>query len=296
MRTVIYSPEDSEPMSPALEPLTFDELSELYRVEMKSSTISPVRSDLFRAMADLLSRLRIDFDKQMSIDPESVMCEGANQRRKKAERLVKDIMHIRTQKICQMAIRGALGADNPLDTLTEEEKSYYASIQEMSKKHLSEVDRLRGRKVTVATHIDDIPERGSVRTEEPPEVVMEERPAPVQNEVVSEEVPEIPMEDDPGMFEDFPEESFDDIPDGPPMEAPQDEPVPVPAQPLDEPVQEPPGDDLAVTIIRVLEDLPPFVGPDRDYELIKEDVVTMPRIMAEALVNSEKAEYIRPTP
>ena len=105
-------------MSPASEPMTFDELSELYRVEMKSSSITQVRGVLFRAMAELLTRLRIEFDKQMSIDPESVMCEGANQRRKKAERLVKDIMHIRTQKICQMAIRGALGAENQLDALT----------------------------------------------------------------------------------------------------------------------------------------------------------------------------------
>ena len=110
-------------MSPALEPMSFDELSELYRVEMKSSAITQVRKDLFRAMANLLTSLRLEYDRQMALDPESVMCEGAEQRRKKAERLAKDVVHIRTQKICQMAIRGAMGGRNTVDMLTEEEKS-----------------------------------------------------------------------------------------------------------------------------------------------------------------------------
>lgn len=288
-------------MSPASEPMTFDELSELYRVEMKSSSITQVRGDLFRAMAELLTRLRIDFDKQMSIDPESVMCEGANQRRKKAERLVKDVMHIRTQKICQMAIRGALGAENQLDALTTEERDYYSSIQDESKRHLSEIDRLRGRKNTVATRIDEAPapKRAPEPVPEPepvaePEPIVEDVPVP---EPVMEE--DIPPEMEQDMFDDFPpEESFDDIPDEPLMEPePVAEQAPVKeAEPVVETIPEPRDDDLASVILRILEDLPPFVGPDRDYILSKEDIVTMPRVMAEALVNGGKAEYVRPTP
>ena len=48
-------------------------------------------------------------------------------------------------------------------------------------------------------------------------------------------------------------------------------------------------------IIRVLEDLPRFSGPDRDYDLKKEDVVRMPAVMAHALVNRDKAEIIEIT-
>ena len=143
-------------MSPALEPMSFDELSELYRVEMKSSAITQVRKDLFRAMANLLTALRLEYDRQMALDPESVMCEGAEQRRKKAERLAKDVVHIRTQKICQMAIRGAMGGRNTVDMLTDEERDYYERVLDLSKRHMSEIDRLRGRKNTVATHIDEV--------------------------------------------------------------------------------------------------------------------------------------------
>lgn len=281
-------------MSPASEPMTFDELSELYRVEMKSNSISPVRPDLFRAMADLLTRLRLDYDKQMSIDPESVMCEGANQRRKKAERLVKDILHIRTQKICQMAIRGALGADNHMDALTQEEKDYHSRIQDVSREHLTEVDHLRGRRNTVATRIDEVP---APRPE--PRIVPE--PVEVQEEIAQEPVPEAPAEIVPDVpdevFEDFPEESFDDIADEPvPEPTLEGTDVDIPREAPQEPVMETSADDLESVVLRILEDLPPFVGPDRDYNLCKEDVVTMPRIMAEALVNAEKATPIRPTP
>lgn len=284
-------------MSPVSEPMTFDELSELYRVEMKSSSITQVRGDLFRAMAELLTKLRIEFDKQMSIDPESVMCEGANQRRKKAERLVKDIMHIRTQKICQMAIRGALGAENQLDVLTTEERDYYTSLQDLSKRHLSEIDRLRGRRNTVATHIDEVPTPRTV-PEQIPEPVPEKATETIHVEEPVVKETEMPPITDEEMFDDFPpEESFDEIPDEPPMDM-------IPEEPVQEPevVKEPrsetetDGTDLESVIIRVLEDLPPFVGPDRDYELTSEDIVTMPRVMAEALVNVGKAEYVRPTP
>ena len=69
-------------MSAAVGPMTFDELSELYRVEMKSASLTQPRKDLFRAMANLLLTLRKEYDRQMSLDPDSVMTEGAEQRRK----------------------------------------------------------------------------------------------------------------------------------------------------------------------------------------------------------------------
>lgn len=291
-------------MSPVLEPMSFDELSELYRVEMKSNSITQVRKDLFRAMADLLSRLRVDYDKQMSIDPESVMCEGANQRRKKAERLCKDIMHVRTQKISQMAIRGALGADNSLDMLTEEERHYYDAVLDLSWKHLSEVDRLRGRQKTITTRIDEpLPPARRVIQDEPAHDTPAER-APEPEPAAAPE-PEGFPEDMPNEFDDFPaDEAFDDFPDEAfdetAVESQRE--IPVESSPETVPEVRPEAtsvaqeDELRPVLIRVLEDLPPFVGPDRDYELRKEDLVTLPKIMADALVNSEKAMLIRPTP
>lgn len=293
-------------MSPALEPMTFEELSELYRVEMKSNALTQVRKDLFRAMANLLTSLRLEYDRQMALDPESVMCEGADQRRKKAERLVKDIVHLRTQKVCQMAIRGAMGGRNTTDVLTEEERDYYEKVLELSKHLMSETDRLRGRRNTVATHIDEVPPQPPVQVPEP-----EPEPAPEQPRRIPEE--EIPFDDSPDDFGDEPiPDEFDGFGDEPFDEHPAEpvhaqetvkktEPEPMPEPPAVEAVQEPVHEEersgeLEPVLIRILEDLPEFAGPDRDYKLLKEDLVTLPRVLADVLVNSEKAVLIRPTP
>ena len=282
-------------MSPVLEHMTFDELSELYRVEMNGSSISPARRDLFRAMADLLTRLRGEYEKQLALDPDSVMCEGAEHRRKSAERLCKEIVRIRATKVCNMAFLGALGSKNSLDVLTEEERSYYYKILEASKAHLSEVDRLRGKRVTVATHIDEVPARDLPAVEKVPEEVPEEAPA----------IPEAPAEPEPEPEFVPPDDQFqDNFPDPDDAFPPEDvmaewaeEPeVQVPMPDNGTAPTEEPDESLEPALIRILEDLPEFAGPTRDYRLCKEDVVTVPKVMAEALINSGKATAVDPSP
>ncbi|MBR7006650.1 MAG: hypothetical protein IKH98_07160 [Candidatus Methanomethylophilaceae archaeon] len=282
-------------MSPVLEHMTFDELSELYRVEMNGSSISPARRDLFRAMADLLTRLRGEYEKQLALDPDSVMCEGAEHRRKSAERLCKEIVRIRATKVCNMAFLGALGSKNSLDVLTEEEKSYYYKILEASKAHLSEVDRLRGKRVTVATHIDEVPARDLPAAEEVPEEVPEAAPEVPEAPAVPEPEPEfVPPED---QFQDgFPDPDDAFPPEDVMAEWAEEPEVQVPMPDNGTAPAEEPDESLEPALIRILEDLPEFAGPARDYRLCKEDVVTVPKVMAEALINSGKAAAVDPSP
>jgi len=56
-----------------------------------------------------------------------------------------------------------------------------------------------------------------------------------------------------------------------------------------------PEEQDSVTV-RILEDLPVFSGPDRDYDLKKEDVIRMPAVMANALIIREKAIRVNVTP
>ncbi len=269
-------------MSPVVQPMTFEELSQIHREEMKARALTPCRQDLYKAMANLLIRLRLDYDRQIAIDPDSVMSEGANLRRKNAESISKVIISLRTKKVCNKAILSADGGDEQLDALTPEERDLYEEMVSIAKKHMSTVDRLRGRK-TVETHIDE-PVIKPAETKEIPE------PEPVVNEEVKEEptLQDIPvMDDEPEMFDEpIMEESFDDVPE--PEEMSPQEPTAIP-----EPVVEIPK--TGSMILRVLEDLPPFVGPDRDYELHKEDIVTLPTPMAMALINSNKAVEVNPS-
>jgi len=46
-------------------------------------------------------------------------------------------------------------------------------------------------------------------------------------------------------------------------------------------------------LVHVLEDLPPFAGIDTTYRLKKEDIVTLPKTIAEILVNRGKARLVQ---
>lgn len=272
-------------MSPVVQPMTFDELCQIHREEMKARALTPCRPDLYRAMADLLNRLRQDYDRQIAIDPDSVMSEGANLRRKNADSISKVIISLRTKKVCNKAILSADGGNEQLDALTPEERELYDQMVSVAKRHMSTVDRLRGKK-TIETHIDEpMVKHSEPAPIEEPEPVLEE---PAKEDIPLEDVPITP--DEPEMFDDpIMEESFDDIPE--PEEMSPQEPEPEP-QPAEEPPKE--ISKMDSVLLRVLEDLPPFVGPDRDYELHKEDIVTLPAPMALALINSNKAVAVNP--
>jgi len=251
-------------MSNLSDALSFEDLSSAYRIEKKTATLSAVRKDLYPAMAALLISLRLEYEKQLSIDSESLFCEGANQRRKRANDLSREITEIRMAKICSLALLGARGGQNVLDNLTSEEKEYYTSILEYSRRHVNIVERLSGKKKFETPPIDPEPvSKGDVVVDKTP---------------LCKKEPEVPVEMPPYI----PEDEYD-------MEEPEqmhEEDIPAPIVDVEE--------DMVV--IRILEDLPAFSGPDRNYELTKEDIVRMPKIMAEALINREKAVPLNPAP
>ena len=242
------------------EPMSFEDLGAIYRIEKKSSPLSAVRKDLYSAMASLIISLRSEYEKHLSVDPDSIICEGANQRRKKAVSMSREITELRMGKIAALALIGARGGQNTLDHLTSEEKEYYENILNISKRHIGIMDRLSGKRKFETPEID---------------------PEPIVEKKVRETIPvEEPPRTRPAA------ESI-----------PRPEPVPeeIPANKPESPVEEMSEED-EMMVIRVLEDLPPFSGPDRNYELSKEDIVRMPKAMALALINRDKAVPISPGP
>jgi len=238
------------------DPLTFEDLGATYRTEKKSPTVSAVRRDLYPAMASLIIVLRAEYEKHLSADPDSIICEGANQRRKKAVLMSKEIVEIRMGKIALLALIGARGGQNVLDHLCPEEREYYDGILEISKKHVGTIDRLSGKRKFETPEID-------------PEPIIEKKaPEPVQVKKEPAAEPVI-------------------------KEVPKPEPI---AETAPEEPDEKEQEEDELMMIRILEDLPPFSGPDRNYELSKEDIVRMPKTMAMALISRDKAVSINPGP
>jgi len=255
------------------DPLSFEDLGAIYRTEKKSPTVSAVRRDLYPAMASLILNLRSDYEKQLSADPDSIICEGANQRRKKAVQMSREITEIRMGKIAQLSLIGARGGQNVLDHLTSEEREYYDGVLDISRKHVGIIDKLSGKRKFETPEIDPEP----IVKKKAPEPVKEEPVPAAESVTITAPAPEPPAKKKPEKTEK--------------VEAAPKEP----AKPIPEPAPEPiPEEELI--LIRVLEDLPPFSGPDRNYELSKEDIVRMPKAMAMALVTREKAVVINPGP
>lgn len=256
------------------DPLSFEDLGTVYRMEKKSPTLSPVRKDLYPATAALIVFLRTEYEKFLSEDPDSIICEGANQRRKKAISLSNEIIEMRMGKIASLALLGARGGHNLLEHLTPEEREYYDNILEISRRHVTIMNRLSGKRKFETPDIDREPIID--RKEKPlPDV-----PEP-KNIIADEKIPDVESAE-----EAIEEESVKEVSEGSSyIDAEKDHAVES---------EETPEEEMAV--VRILEDLPRFSGPDRNYELFAEDIVRMPKIMAMVLVNREKAFLINPEP
>jgi len=222
--------------------MTFEDLSSAYRVEMKAQMLADARKDLYRALTALQEKTQKDYESEYSKDPDSIMCEGMNERRKKVNNLIQKVIDLRMEKVALMALRGSMGANNVIDKLTQEERIYYTAVSEYSKKHRNTVLKSKpGRYV--------IPDISSGKAEAP----AKEKPSVAVHAPSGEEL----------------------------IERPRNEAA--------EPAEE-------LVTVRILEDLPKIAGPDRDYELKKENVVSMPAALANALINHQKAIKLNVTP
>ncbi|MFA6679932.1 MAG: hypothetical protein WCR96_05520, partial [Candidatus Methanomethylophilaceae archaeon] len=254
--------------------MAFETLTSIYRVEKGANTLSNVRKDLYSAMTELLEEQTKECDRLASTNPESIMYDGASERKKKISQFMKRIIELRMDKISALALRGAMGAVNTVESLTAEEKEYYNAILDASKKHWSLIDKKRKN-----TYIPDIapePIRTIVKTA--PEVVI---PRTLNEMPVIEDVPEDIQEQE--IIEDIqmPEEMSAEISSA--MDFPAETSIRSPAETHVETQiknMAPEPENEETVILRVLENLPAFSGPDRDYDLKKEDIVRLPAVMA----------------
>ena len=268
--------------------MKFEDLTEVYREERSKSLLSNVRNDLYPALSSLLLTLKTEYDRLLTQDPDSIMCEGASQRRKKANRLVRDVVSLRMQKISSMALRTAGGAQSSTDILTAEEKKFHDSILEAARGHMSSVDRATGHVKYKIPPIVDTP-----KPKPKTSTILE--PASLKDVPIMDDVPDyeyVPQTESAPEAYEMPEMEIivDDVSD----EESVTEVISSPKPNIKHEESESEGDKCI--LIRVLEDLPVFAGPDRDYDLKREELITMPKSMADALILRNKAVLVRPSP
>ena len=82
----------------------FDDLSELYRTEMKFHSLAEVPKDIYGQMGRLIHTLDGMYRKEIELDRESPEADAARNLSRKASRLSTDILASRACKVAGLAI------------------------------------------------------------------------------------------------------------------------------------------------------------------------------------------------
>jgi len=261
-------------MPPVLEPLTYEEVTEVYRKEQKTKNVTEIRKDFYPALRDLLDRLRRENEKEMSADKFSAKSNLLSNQMKKISEKVLQIFDFRAEKIMLAALRAAGGAKVEVDRLTEEEKILFDSVVSSVQERRSLVLEFERKAKEEVVQRPPQPERASVAASS--ESAMPKQGRVEESIRLGEGIVGAPQ--DKGA-----REEIDEI-----DEEVKAETSPAPARKdIQKPVEE-------CLVLRILEDIPPFAGPGRDYRLAKEDVVTLPVAVARALIGRGKAVELTP--
>lgn len=271
-------------MSPPVEAFEYDHLTEVYRKEQRTKNITEVRKDLYVVIRQRLSELRRDTEREFALDQFSTRAKLAANQLTKFQEKADQVFEFRMEKLLAMALRAARGNRVDTNRLTSEEADIFERVSSLLRERHAALLETAGE----ASHHEP-------STVKPPYVV--EAPSITENvlyaapSIVAEDVPEYA----PEYAEDLEEAAMDDG-DVEDVHDVPDEPLPAPsASPPEAPAAAAPIAEMMpdMAVLRVMEDLPPFAGPGRDYRLKKEDVVCLPLAVAKALVAGRKASIVQ---
>ena len=107
---------------------TFEELSQLYREEMRYHRLTDALSDLYQRLAATRAAFLAEYAHQRETDPESIMIEASRQMVQKVRRLSDDILRMRAQKIVMMAVKAAF-MESELPEMPPEDRVLYLQVR-----------------------------------------------------------------------------------------------------------------------------------------------------------------------
>lgn len=269
--------------------MDYSDLTSLSRIEKGSGSLSAVRKDLYRAMAELYEKRAEECERLIRTNADSILFDGASDMKRKTLSTMKDIVQDRMKKIFELALRTGIGSNNVTDMLTPEEQVLYDTLVDAAKAHWALLERKKKVTIPDITQPDVLPEPAK---EEPTVIGMtvenvteSDSDTPEMEVIVPPQSDAIPIDDG---FSEIPEDEDED-----PRNIVIDVPEETPVVPKKEPVQSTDVDPMSMVIVRILEDLDEDIsGIDRTYSLKKEDIVRMPQMLAKVLVNRNLAKIV----
>ncbi|MDD1747777.1 MAG: DNA replication complex GINS family protein, partial [Methanomassiliicoccales archaeon] len=242
-------------MAPPLEPLTFEDVTKVYREERKSAGLTAIRHDFYTEVRTFMDQLKRDFEKESATDSYGTKARQLNQHMVKAREKVLQIFDMRAEKVMHMAVLVAAGGKVDHSRLTEEEKGLLeGSLTGIREMRNSLLDMPRPGHMEF-TKMSAMPMPPSM--DEQPGVKIEQlAPLAVDKTTQPQTVPETKKSNKT-----------------PSPTGIQSEMGPVEVA---TPSEQPAASNSEIVLLRILEDIPPFAGPSGTYNLGKEDVITLP--------------------
>ncbi len=282
-------------MSPPAEFLSFEDLTEVYRREQRSKAISEVRRDFYPAMRECLEKLKRESEREFSADQFSTKAKLASNQLMKFQEKSAQVFEFRMGKILDMALRAAEGSKIETSRLTVEEREIYDRVFTLLKERRSiliESGKARPadaeEPTMVAAKVPDMIVEANREEEEFDPSENHEEPIPMATAPILPPPVKAPVPPSaPTVVRPAAEAAR--TPDVPPATVPSPPPQKAPAPAPVEAAQKAPD----FVVLRILEDIPAFAGPDRNYRLKKEDLVSLPPPIAKALIARKKAVGIQ---
>ncbi|MEM0448726.1 MAG: hypothetical protein QW520_02770 [Methanomassiliicoccales archaeon] len=271
-------------MPPPLEPLTYEDVTNVYREEKKSASLTSLRQDFYSALRTLMEQLRREYEKEAAIDSYGAKARQLSQMISKVREKALQIFDIRADKIMHMAVLAAAGGKVEQARLTDEERRLFetalAQVQGM-RNGLLDLPRPAYIPLSRSAQTSQVSEDKvqNIRTEEPKKGSQPTIPSPSPSEQVEVMLKESPP---PEMDEAKPL-SIENI------DARKEV---LEASGLSAKASMPLGRNSDEVLVRVLENIPPFTTTSGVYELSKEDIITLPSKIAKALIKRGKAQEI----
>lgn len=265
-------------MTPPTETFTYDHLTEVARREQRNKTISDVRKDLYRAMWECQEMLKRESEREFAADPFSTKSKLASNQLLKFQEKASQVFAFRMGKLLDMALRSAEGNRAETSRLTIEEHEIYDKVYAILKEKRSSM--LEGTRVKIME--TEEPSLGSMTV---PDMVVE---AMREEEYVR---PLVEQRTE-GHLETTGSEEIASPPSGT-QDRPQGENEQDKATTAGCPSRT--GTAPEFLVLRIVEDIPAFVGPERTYRLRKEDLVCLPSGISKALIARKKAVVVNIT-
>ncbi len=259
--------------------INYEKISQINKMERKSAKLVQLDPNFYSVIITHLNKLQEEYNKKYLESPTPTEALLLNNEICKLEGVIKEIYTRRERKVLLSTLDH--GATTDFRNMLDHERELYKTIVKIINE---DRDAVLKQKPQIACADSDYPGRSHAQSPQASNANTTSNTTTTITNTSDNAQPEGVME---SQVKDQPQEQTQEPPSSQPRESPSE-----PDNDEDEAVL----DHSNRVLVHVLDDLEPFIGTDKiTYELTKEDIVTIPKDIANILLKKDKIKIVEPT-